>query len=314
MVSLVLLLVSYLLLHSFDAQAQPWGQDGPAQSPPEAEVQALKDLFQQCHGEAWGPVRAAGWMFPSGVCHRWYGVKCKPISTDGARMHVTSLDLRGVPLQCTLPVSLAALYYLEVFDASDSLLIGEFPTVVRGWRFLQTLNLRGTSLTGTLPDWLSFAGGFTRLSEISVSGLNGAIPDTMQTLPLATLNLNGNRFSGRLPEWFQRVGFWIAEGSSFTGPCPVPAWTLGHGAVIVCPATDGPPMVTVSPFLPLAPSLAPSDTSRVPAEVSTGDGPHWMLILMGAGLLVAAAKWVRIRRDSHSEVGRGAAPFEMFRV
>lgn len=103
-----------------------------------------------------------------------------------------------------------------------------------GWHtqldFLQTLDIKGHNMHGTLPDWQ----GWDSLTSINLSGnkLSGSLPSWRGWTKLAGLNLAGNKLRGELPpQWSQMKSLRILslEGNypGFLGPLPA-AW--GGGA------------------------------------------------------------------------------------
>eukprot|EP00760_Papus_ankaliazontas_P036910 PhM_4_TR8406/c6_g1_i1/m.59037 len=264
--------VSYILIIYFSTLGLIGdGAADTANDCPSYERQALKDLYDSCHGFRWTQSSSLNWDKADGaVCGVWAGVTCAAVSEASNAIHVVGLSIPNNPLNCEIPTSLASLVFLQTFDVSGSALKGPFPTVVRGWHAVTQLRLSGTGIAGTLPEWLSLK---TSLTDLEVSGNNlfGTIPEVYRNLKsLQVLDLSNNVFSGHMPEFLGALPQWSVKGGAnvFTGPCPPPVWMNGHvdtNLQVRCPSA---PPIVVAAVTPSSPPpggfiLPPSSTSAL---------------------------------------------------
>ena len=193
-----------------------------------SQIEALKRLYTATNGATWEEKMNEGWMKVErglGSECAWDGVECDP------EMNVIGIELSTRGLRGTLPPEMVikTLKYLHVDD--NAMLSGTVSADLRRMDDLQTLFLRRTKLSGTLPDELitslrtlrEFTYGKTRISgtlspsafglagarglealQIEYNSLSGTLaPFLLQNLQVFKyLRSNNNFISGTLPPQF----------------------------------------------------------------------------------------------------------------
>ncbi|KAL6589627.1 hypothetical protein ACP70R_050285 [Stipagrostis hirtigluma subsp. patula] len=108
--------------------------------------------------------------------HPWSGVDCQLDDTKGNWV-IDGLGLDNQGLRGVIPGDISKL------------------------RHLQSINLSGNSIKGSIPSSVGTISGLQVLmQDLSYNELNGSIPESLgQLTSLQTLNLNGNHLSGRVP-------------------------------------------------------------------------------------------------------------------
>ena len=156
---------------------------------PEAECNALVDLYNATNGPAW--TNRTGWLADVNVCS-WFGVAC-------SENHVKRLNLRDNHLVGTLPASIGNLAGLQVLSLPTNQLSGAIPPQIGSLTALQRLELYANSLSGSIPVEI---GGLTALQHLYLynNRLTGAIPTEIGNLTgLQFLVIGSNQLTGAIP-------------------------------------------------------------------------------------------------------------------
>ena len=159
---------------------------------PIAECEVLVDLYNNTSGPTW--INGADWLVTNTPCS-WHGIDC-------FGNHVTSIQLTSNGLVGAIPDSVTAgLPQLQHLIVHSNQLSQPLP---RQWDLpvLQTLNLKGNQITGTIPISLSNLINLRSLS-LSVNQLGGEIPAELGNLSsLRVLHLQSNQLTGTIPDTF----------------------------------------------------------------------------------------------------------------
>ncbi len=156
---------------------------------PQAECQALVDLYNGTTGASW--THRNGWLRNYTPCS-WYGVIC-----DSG--HVYELHLDGNNLTGGIPSTLGNLYSLVDLELYSNHLDGGIPTSLGNLLNLRVLFLQGNELNGGIPTNL---GSLSHLEKIALCNnqLTGGIPTNLGNLSnLQALYLSGNQLNGGIP-------------------------------------------------------------------------------------------------------------------
>ena len=217
---------------------------------PQAECQALVDLYNQTDGANWTINTNWNSAEPIG---EWYGV-----TVLGG--YVTQLNLAKNNLTGTIPASLGNLTSLDFLWLWDNELSGPIPDL-SGSPNLGSLDLARNRLTGTMPTWL---GDLTSLYHLDLSyndlsgpiptelfkGLTalqalylrsnrwspGPIPDLSESPNLGTLVLSQGNLTGEIPTWLgdlaflQNLSLW---GNELSGEIPDLSKSKSHLGILV---------------------------------------------------------------------------------
>jgi hypothetical protein len=152
---------------------------------PQAECQALVDLYTSAGGPQW--THQDSWLLTNTPC-AWYGVLCN----NG---HVIVLSLPQNHVAGTLPPSIGNLSELIVLGLANNQLTDSIPFELGNLGKLQTLDLYGNQLSGQIPFTL---GNLSQLSTLRLynNQLHGTIPPQIANLQgLLTLDLGYNMLS-----------------------------------------------------------------------------------------------------------------------
>ncbi|XP_051130465.1 receptor-like protein 53 isoform X1 [Andrographis paniculata] len=105
------------------------------------------------------------------------------------------LDLRACLFSGTIPGSIEKLTHLQYLDLSLNQFVGSVPSFAFRKK-LTTINLRGNSLTGRIPDAIWKGLESLEFLDLSVNSLHGEVPASLFDLPsLKILDLSNNSFS-----------------------------------------------------------------------------------------------------------------------
>ena len=154
---------------------------------PQAECEALQDLYVYTTGSSW--TDDTNWDSVSDV-GTWYGV-------TRTSTHVTSIALANNHLDGTLPTSIANLTSLTYFSvANNSLITGSIPSLSSNTA-LQSFYGSSTNLSGTIPSLSSN----TALTNFIVSNaqLSGSIPSLSANTALINFQTYNNALTGTIP-------------------------------------------------------------------------------------------------------------------
>ena len=120
----------------------------------------------------------------------------------GQCQSLRSLKLRGNPLSCPIPPSLAQLRNLQVLWLSRCQLIGTIPHALGALSELRSLYMSHNELQGSIPASLGDLRNL-ELLDLGYNALTGPIPDSLGYLfNLRELYLFNNQLSGSVPESF----------------------------------------------------------------------------------------------------------------
>ncbi|MDH3328068.1 MAG: hypothetical protein OEM01_02430 [Desulfobulbaceae bacterium] len=157
---------------------------------PQAECQALVDLYDNTNGAGW--TGNTGWKSATDLCN-WSGVTC-----SGG--NVIQIDLSGNNLDGSIPSSVGNLSQLQKLSLSSNSLSGPIPSQLGNLSQLQKLYLEANSLSGPIPSQL---GNLTQLQKLylGANSLTGPIPSQLGNLSqLLELALQNNKLCGPVPE------------------------------------------------------------------------------------------------------------------
>ncbi|KAK3133684.1 hypothetical protein QOZ80_6AG0539720 [Eleusine coracana subsp. coracana] len=163
------------------------------------------------------PVRLSSWQ-PSTNCCAW-----EPAVFCNAAGRVTGLALYALSeLKAPVPAALGDLTALEILQIeSVPGLSGPIPPSFSNLTRLRDLDINGTSISGPVPAFLSFANLSTLV--IANSKLAGPIPAALAALPnLRYLDLSGNMLSGAIPPGLLHGSFrfLVLSNNRLTGKIP----------------------------------------------------------------------------------------------
>ncbi|XP_072972988.1 receptor-like protein EIX2 [Typha angustifolia] len=112
--------------------------------------------------------------------------------------------------------------------ALDSCQVGpQFPAWLRGQRQINAVDLRNTSITGTLPDWLWNLPLW--LLDLSYNNITGRLPANLKSTNIFSLDLKFNNLEGRLPPLPNAI-YLDLSNNSISAPLPefLPTSTLDY--------------------------------------------------------------------------------------
>ncbi len=162
---------------------------------PQAECQALVDLYTSTNGPNW--TDHTNWLTGPTACDTWRGVGCD--IGPGGQKHVVIIQLTHNNLVGTIPGSLGNLPYLQALYLDFNSLSGSIPAGLGNLGELRVLALNNNQLSGSIPIAL---GSLLKLNYLYLSNnqLTGQIPGELGNLVyLVCLDLGYNRLSGPVP-------------------------------------------------------------------------------------------------------------------
>ncbi|GKY90589.1 hypothetical protein MPSEU_000032600 [Mayamaea pseudoterrestris] len=212
-----------------------------------------------------------------------YAMRVFYYSTNGPSSWIDATNWESTEDECT--------WYTSATDVTSVCSLGQV---------LQTLELNGNNVTGTLPAELSMLTGLTRLYIKGVSGtrgLTGSIPESLNQLKnMSVVVLNDHQFQSSIPDsilsaWSQlTVINIIGSGLSGTIPSTVGSLTLCSNFLLDSNALTGTFPAAVSSMSSLAAfgitgnqlsgtlpelSIAPLKTFNVSSNLLTGPLPSF---------------------------------------
>lgn len=183
---------------------------------PQAECQALVDLYNSTNGPGWTP--HPGWLQTTTPCG-WYGVRCNA----NLPRNVIEVNLMGSNLSGEIPSSIGALSELRQLYLGNNRINGIIPSTIGNLVKLLDISLSNNQLTGNIPnemgnlirleylklDQNNFSGpipsvignlSILKMLQLKSNQLSENIPNTLGNLVnLTMLGLDSNRFSGTIP-------------------------------------------------------------------------------------------------------------------
>jgi hypothetical protein len=210
------------------------GTDDPAQ------CGALIDFALATNVSGWTS-SFSGWLTPTSYCS-WTGVTC---ASGAAAASVTSLTFSNAGLRGTLPATLGALSGLmSVNIGNEAGLAGTLPSALPTLTALNSLALRYTSMTGSLPA-LSSMRALTAVNLACQASPRPCFSGTLPALPpaISALKLSGLPLTGSLPTLPATLRVITVDGAQLSGAlaataCPGlnGAQTISFtGAAFACP-------------------------------------------------------------------------------
>ncbi|KAI6676325.1 hypothetical protein NL676_037121 [Syzygium grande] len=160
----------------------------------------------------------------------------------GNNSRVFSLQLENLKLSGPIPESLQLCRSLQTLNLAGNNISGTIPPRICGWLpYLVSLDLSSNGLEGSLPSELANCKFLNNL-ELSDNKLSGTIPPELAKLQrLKTFSIAGNDLNGEIPPSF--AGFNAAGFSGNRGLCGTPLGRCGGGqkkmAVIVGAGVSG---------------------------------------------------------------------------
>ncbi|KAH6837288.1 Leucine-rich repeat transmembrane protein kinase [Perilla frutescens var. hirtella] len=161
--------------------------------------------------------------------------------------HVTSIILKSLSLNGSLPPELVELPFLQEIDLTRNYLNGTIPRKWGSMQSLTAISLLGNRLTGPIPKELANIttleelvleanqftesvppefGDFPRIQRLVLASnnLSGVLPESLAKLTTLTeFRISGNNFTGSIPNYIQH---WTnitrieIQGSGLSGPIP----------------------------------------------------------------------------------------------
>jgi hypothetical protein len=189
------MLFSFLFfVHS--AQAAPPFSDCASQNRvPEAECQALVDLYNSTNGSGW--TVNTDWLDSYYVC-TWYGVECTGGDYDFDN-NVKGLYLSNNQLVGSIPSSISSLTSLTSLHLAQNQLTGSIPPEIWHMTNLTVLNLGTNQLSGSIPSTIDNLANLKSLA-LDNNQLSGSIPSTIGNLAsLDEMYLDNNQLCGQIP-------------------------------------------------------------------------------------------------------------------
>jgi hypothetical protein len=183
---------------------------------PDAERQALLDLYASTNGDDW--YFNDGWNGAAGTECSWAFVTC-----DAAGEHVTELQfsdltlLSGNNLSGTLPASLNDLTALRVLVLAYNPATGPFPDI-SALTELDTLELGATHFSGPMPSLASFR--HLRIFNAWRSGFSGPIPSLAGLTELAIFSADSCALTGEIPslDGLTSLSYFSVTHNALSGP------------------------------------------------------------------------------------------------
>jgi Leucine-rich repeat (LRR) protein len=189
---------------------------------PEAECEALVDLYNATNGADW--FENSGWLISSDPCNDWYSVNC----SEG---HVRSLWLSANNLVGNVPSTIGDLSSLAYLGMAWNQLAGDLPAEFWTLSGLKYLNLRWNDFTGQIPEAISNYVNITDL-DLSKNNFSGPTPSELWKLEgLTNLWLLENNFQGEIPaDIGNLLNLTILDLSDnkFNGNLPDEIWSMSQ--------------------------------------------------------------------------------------
>jgi len=205
------------------------------------QEEVLLTFAQGEDGQAWA-ASLFGWSLTSGVdCCDWFGIQCELGDGD-----ITSILLSDSDLLGTIPPELGYLKKLKTLNISRNIIMGDIPLAVANLPALEVFDARDNQLSGPLPKFTSsklrilafennhlsqslpenFGEGHPDMIDFNVvnNDLSGTIPSSISQLTKLTwLQLSENHFYGSIPSGIgkmRNLKFLYLNRNNFMGEIP----------------------------------------------------------------------------------------------
>ncbi len=182
---------------------------------PQAECEALLDLYTSTNGKNWENTIANNnkWFGNNSACS-WYGITCEG-------WHVSILNLYGNNLAGTIPASISKLASLKQFRLSNNNLNWSLPSSLGDLKNLEFLFVYANKLSGPIPDALGNISSLTQLL-LNNNQLSGPLPSSLGAKNVQWIDVHENNLSGPLPESLSKKNNVRLDASynQFSGPIP----------------------------------------------------------------------------------------------
>ena len=200
---------------------------------PEYQYYALKELYDNTHGEYWtwqNTTTSTIWNFTNPLvnpCNEgWQGLNCT------STCHIQGIELPGYNLTGALSPSLGSLNTIRNLTLRDNHIIGSLPVSLKNWTHIDYVDIEKNALSGTFPEWITDYWLTIRSLTLSYNHLHGSIPNTIHHLQhLTLLNLRNNSFTGTLPitmTSMPSLQYLYLKYNSFNGTLPSDIGNLSH--------------------------------------------------------------------------------------
>jgi len=151
---------------------------------PQAQCQALVDLYDNTNGAGW--TSTTGWKLETNPCI-WSGVTC--LGVNVVQLNIANNNLTG-----SIPSTIGNLTQLTALFLSNNFLVGSIPPAIGNLTQLEGLWLGNNSLISSIP---SEVGSLSLLKYLDLkrNKLSGDIPPSLTNLnlwPTNGLDLNNN--------------------------------------------------------------------------------------------------------------------------
>ncbi|KAL6570542.1 hypothetical protein OROGR_000092 [Orobanche gracilis] len=205
-----------------------------AQLLPEDEVQVLQTISSRLRNNYWNLSRrscteASGFNTTIEPGRIESIVACDCSFDNNTVCHVTSILMRRLNLNGSLPEEFVNLSHLREIDITRNYLNGSIPAIFGQLRLVR-LSLLGNGLSGRIPDEI---GNITTLEELGLEDnlLEGNLPASLGNLRnLRILQISANNFNGTIPETYgnlRNLTDFRIDGSNMSGRMPdfIGNWT-----------------------------------------------------------------------------------------
>ena len=127
------------------------------------------------------------------------GISCGTEKGTVAYASVLNISLSDINLNGTLPINMKDFQSLETLDLGGNILRGSIPSIETWSSKLKILNLHGNRFTGKLPDGMEYSMADLSIFSVQSNLLTGPIPFSLNYLSaLSVLKLSYNSFDGNL--------------------------------------------------------------------------------------------------------------------
>ncbi|XP_057983206.1 probable inactive receptor kinase At1g27190 [Malania oleifera] len=177
-------------------------------------LQGVKNSLRDPQG------RLSSWSFSNrsiGFICKFVGVSC----WNDQENRLINLELQDMQLQGSIPDSLRHCHTLQTLDLSGNALSGSIPSQICGWLpYLVTLDLSDNDLTGPIPSDLVKCSYLNKLI-LANNQLSGTIPYQFSSLSrLKTFSVANNQLTGTIPSFLNQfdAGGFVGNNGLCGGP------------------------------------------------------------------------------------------------